>query len=147
MTAEYLHSKCSVRTAASLWGYTVCVSIWMLGWQCDVCVLSVCSLFVCVCVFGWGSESYGLSSLFPIQWGSMAHCSLTQKWTTLIRSTALDESAESSHCGNEGRVGDPLNNDLMICLLCVLSVFLFHFLQNVKEVKLLQMACISFSFC
>ncbi|KAI3353729.1 hypothetical protein L3Q82_004961 [Scortum barcoo] len=39
--------------------------------------------------------------------GSMARCSLTQKWTTLIRSTALDESAESSHCGNEDRVGGP----------------------------------------
>lgn len=39
-----------------------------------------------------------------IQRGSAARCSLTQKWTTLIRSTALDDSAEGSHCGNEGQV-------------------------------------------
>lgn len=39
-------------------------------------------------------------------------CSLTQKWTTLIRSTALDESAQSSYCGKGVQV--LLNIDLMI---------------------------------
>lgn len=38
---------------AALSGCTACLSTWMKGWQCNVCV--------------WGSESSGLPSLFPIQ--------------------------------------------------------------------------------
>lgn len=72
-------------------------------------------------------------------------CSLTQKWTTLIRSTALDESAQSSYCGKGVQV--LLNIDLMIHHLiyffssadCVFfkcgAIVELNFIHNKTEVR------------
>lgn len=97
-----------------------------------------CSYFVLVQrVLGFGDDSavslcipqriWKPWSVLSVHRSSTACCSLTQKWT-LIRSTALDESADSGHCGKDGRVGGVnLNKEVMICPLCILSLLPFVF--------------------